>query len=148
MRTKSLEGRRSLGCSLSAGFATSADMRNVAWNGSLRTVLLLRREGSKYQTCGRGVSFMRGFLSALASQILLLTLTSSGQTAPLASSDKNAKQPEPCRVSGQVVGAADGASLKSARVALIQEDERSDPLVFGATSDGDGHFDIKNVAPG
>ncbi len=91
---------------------------------------------------------MRHFLLVPALQVVLLTIGTFAQTASPTSSNKNAKLPEPCRVSGQVVNAADGASLKSARVALIEEDGQSHPLAFGTTSDSDGHFDIKNIAPG
>jgi len=58
------------------------------------------------------------------------------------------KAPPPCRVSGRVVSALDGAPLKSSRVALVQEETKSHPKVFAATTDSDGHFDIKNVIAG
>jgi protocatechuate 3,4-dioxygenase beta subunit len=54
----------------------------------------------------------------------------------------------PCRVSGRVVSALDGAALKSSRVTLIQEGVKSHPKVFGTTTDSDGLFEIKNVTAG
>src|ERR1035437_6769064 len=54
----------------------------------------------------------------------------------------------PCRVSGRVVSALDGAALKSSRVTLIQEGVKSHPKVFGTTTDSDWLFEIKNVTAG
>ena len=53
-----------------------------------------------------------------------------------------------CTVSGRVVTAAEGSPLKSARVALVREHAGSSPRLYAAISDSDGHFTIKDVAPG
>ena len=58
------------------------------------------------------------------------------------------KQEPPCTVAGRVVTAAEGNPLKSAYVILIQEHGGTEPNVYGATSDSDGRFLLKNVAPG
>src|SRR5437868_2954511 len=88
---------------------------------------------------------MRRFLPvmfAVALSLLAQTL------AP--SPDKKAEEhpASPCRVGGRVVTAAEGSPLKSARVALVPEDSSSDTLIYGATSDSDGHFFLKEVVPG
>ena len=51
----------------------------------------------------------------------------------------------PCVVAGRVVTAADGNPVKSARIALMPEHERSHTQIYAATSDNDRHFVIKNV---
>jgi hypothetical protein len=53
-----------------------------------------------------------------------------------------------CRVEGRVISAADGTSLKSARVVLMpqQRQQAKDPL--GTMSDANGHFVLNNVLPG
>ena len=53
-----------------------------------------------------------------------------------------------CTVTGRVVTAAEASPLKSARVALIREHGVSSPRMYAATTDSDGHFTIKDVAPG
>ena len=56
---------------------------------------------------------------------------------------------ELCTVAGRVVGAADGNPLKSARVTLVPENSRSRrEEIYAASSDSDGHFNIKNVPAG
>ena len=67
---------------------------------------------------------------------------------PAQSSKAQDKTPTPCRVSGRVVSAVDGAPLKSSRVALIQEDAKDRPQVFATSTDIDGHFEIKDVIAG
>jgi len=51
-------------------------------------------------------------------------------------------------VSGRVVTAAEGAPLKSSRVALMLEHEGREPQVYAAVSDSDGRFTIKDVPAG
>jgi hypothetical protein len=65
-------------------------------------------------------------------------------SAPL----QQAKEPEPCTISGRVVSAAEGTPIQSARVGLIQEDVRQHPAVYGTTTNEQGHFEIKQVPPG
>lgn len=85
---------------------------------------------------------MRTFL---VSVILLIFWTPTLLAQALTTQEK---APAPCRVSGRVVSALDGAPLRSSRVVLIQENVKSHPKVFGATTDADGHFEIKNVTAG
>ena len=55
----------------------------------------------------------------------------------------------PCTVTGRVVAAADGNPLKSARVSLIPENNRSHhEEIYAASSDSDGRFTVKGVPPG
>ena len=54
----------------------------------------------------------------------------------------------PCTVTGQVVTAADGNAVKSARVSLIPEHTRSHNQIYSTSSDGDGHFTLKAIPPG
>ena len=84
---------------------------------------------------------MRTVLVALIASVLF-TL------ACVAQATKQEKAPPPCRVSGRVVAALDGAPLKSSRVVLIEENAKSHPKVFGATTDVDGYIEIKNVIAG
>src|SRR5438309_1550766 len=88
---------------------------------------------------------MRRFLPVMFAVALSLL----AQT-PAPSPDKKAEEhpASPCRVGGRVVTAAEGSPLKSARVALVPEDSSSDTLIYGATSDSDGHFFLKEVVPG
>src|SRR3984893_115269 len=85
---------------------------------------------------------MRGFVLAIVS----LALASFTQM-PTAQTDKiSEKQAAP--VSGRVLTAGEGAPIKSARVALVEENASSHPRVFAATTDSDGRFEIKKVSPG
>ncbi len=84
---------------------------------------------------------MRSFFAML----MLLTFLHSVASAQR---DKAPEKTAPCRVSGRVVSALDGAPLKSSRVALVQEGAKRRPQVFAATTDNDGHFEIKNVTAG
>ncbi len=90
-----------------------------------------------------------GFAFALAAAAGSLL----GQAPTKAAADPNAakKPPGNCTVSGRVVSAADGAPLRSARVGLIQANAGRRPqraLVYGATTDSDGHFEIKQIEAG
>jgi protocatechuate 3,4-dioxygenase beta subunit len=90
---------------------------------------------------------MRGFLLAIVG--LVLASASTAQVpAPQSGKTSEKQQAATCGVSGQVVTAADGAPLKSSRVALIQQDASSHPQAFSATTDSDGRFEIKKVTPG
>jgi len=88
---------------------------------------------------------MRGFLLAIVG--LVLASASTAQVPVSRSGKSNEKQPATCSVTGQVVTAAEGAPLKSSRVALIQQDASSHPRAFSATTDSDGRFEIKKVTP-
>lgn len=76
-------------------------------------------------------------------------LTASGQvTAPSQKPlQKTPNAPGNCAVSGRVVTAAEGTPLRSAKVALVEANERH-PLVYAATTDNEGHFEIKQVQAG
>ena len=65
-----------------------------------------------------------------------------------APTQKAEKPPGNCTVSGRVVSAAEGSPLKSARVALVEANEHHHPQVYAATTDNDGHFEIKQVETG
>ncbi len=81
---------------------------------------------------------------------LLVPLACSAQAPPVGSATSE-KQPALCTISGQVVTAAESAPLKSSRIVLIQQDttsHSSHSSVFAATTDSDGRFEIKKIAPG
>src|SRR5271167_1244046 len=61
---------------------------------------------------------------------------------------KPKKLPGNCTVSGRVVSAAEGSPLRSARVGLIQANERRHSLVYATTTDNDGRFEIKQIEAG
>jgi hypothetical protein len=54
----------------------------------------------------------------------------------------------PCTVTGRVVTASEGNSLKSARVLLIPEHDRSEKQIYAASTDSDGNFTLKDIPPG
>ena len=83
----------------------------------------------------------------LAIICLLMALASAAQV-PTGGNAANQRQPALCAVSGQVVTAAEGAPLKSSRIALFQQGTSSRSSVFVATTDNDGRFQIKKIAPG
>src|SRR5437879_10206514 len=88
---------------------------------------------------------MRRFLPVMFAVALSLL----AQT-PAPSPDKKAEEhpAAPCRVGGSVGKAAAGSPLKSDRVAVVPEDSSSDTRLYGATSDSDGQFFLKEVVPG
>jgi len=53
-----------------------------------------------------------------------------------------------CTVSGRVVSASDGSPLRSALVGLVQADTHDHPQAYGATTDNEGHFEMKKVLAG
>jgi len=81
---------------------------------------------------------------AIFSQVLLAQAPAKLPNNP----DATKKPPGNCTVSGRVVSAADGAPLRSARVGLIQANERRHPLVYATTTDNEGHFEIKQIEAG
>ncbi len=87
---------------------------------------------------------MVGFVFSFVIQSLLAQVAAPTSDHPA----KPKKLPGNCTVSGRVVSAADGMPLRSARVGLIEASERHHPLVYGATTDSDGHFEIKQIEAG
>ncbi len=80
----------------------------------------------------------------------VVTITALAQVAskPTDSSDKTKSPPGNCTVSGRVIGAADGAPLRSVRVVLMQANARQHGLVYGTTTDSDGRFELKQIESG
>lgn len=64
--------------------------------------------------------------------------------------DKRKEDPAsaPCTVTGRVVTASEGDPLKSARITLVPESNRSRSQIYAASSDSDGHFTLKDIPPG
>src|SRR5271157_1988241 len=81
---------------------------------------------------------------AIFSQVLLAQAPAKLPNNP----DATKKPPGNCTVSGRVVSAAEGSPLRSARVGLIQANERRHPLVYATTTDNDGRFEIKEIEAG
>ena len=95
------------------------------------------------------VLFRRSLLSVFTLAVAATGLAQSQSITPAQSDEKNAeKQAQLCTVSGRVVTAAEGAPIKSARLVLVQENAKNRPEIFGALTDGEGHFQIKDVPPG
>jgi len=84
----------------------------------------------------------------LALSILAATLPPFAQKPASAPNKPEGQVAASCTVSGRVVTAAEASPLKAARVALTREHGGSSPRMYAATSDSDGHFTIKEVAPG
>jgi len=94
---------------------------------------------------------MRGFVQPIVCLLIVCLVSALSSTAqvPAPPTDRNSeKQPAPCTVSGQVLTAAEGSSLKSSRVVLLPENASSHPQGFAANTDSDGRFEIKKVLPG
>jgi protocatechuate 3,4-dioxygenase beta subunit len=91
---------------------------------------------------------LRRLIVALAVTFLVQVLVAQAPGQAPANSAKTQKPPGNCTVRGRVVGAADGAPLRSARVGLIQANERRHPLVYATTTDNEGHFEIKQIESG
>jgi 5-hydroxyisourate hydrolase-like protein (transthyretin family) len=81
--------------------------------------------------------------------LVAITATLLAQT-PAPNDNKRAEDPAsaPCTVTGRVVTAAEGDPLKSARISLIPEHNRSHNQIYAASSDSDGHFTLKDVPAG
>lgn len=90
---------------------------------------------------------MRGFLLLIAVAFAVPMIASSAQTPSPKPGTTDKKQPPLCTVSGRVVTAADGAPIKSARVALVEESAEPHPHVFAAFTDNDGRFEIQKINP-
>jgi hypothetical protein len=79
---------------------------------------------------------------------LLVATAFFAQTAAPQSPRPQDKPPALCTVVGRVVAAADGAPLKSARVALVPERHDRHSRIYASVSDGEGRFVLKDVEPG
>jgi hypothetical protein len=98
---------------------------------------------------GNKVLFRKSLLLVFTLAVAATGLAQSQSITPAQSDEKSAeKQAQLCTVSGRVVTAAEGAPIKSARLVLVQENAKNRPEIFGALTDGDGHFQIKDVPPG
>ena len=88
---------------------------------------------------------MRRLLSAA---MMVVSASLLAQTSPPAA--KPGVPPTTCMVIGRVVTAAEGSPLKSARVFANCWSVRipTKRQMFAATTDSDGHFLLKDVAPG
>jgi protocatechuate 3,4-dioxygenase beta subunit len=91
---------------------------------------------------------LRRLIVALAVTFLAQPLVGQVPAQPPGNSAKTQKPPGNCTVSGRVTGAADGMPLRSARVGLIQANERRHPLVYATTTNNEGHFEIKQIESG
>jgi hypothetical protein len=63
-------------------------------------------------------------------------------------SDSRRAEDASCTVTGRVVTATEGDPLKSARISLIPEHNRSHNQIYAVSSDSDGHFTLKDIPPG
>jgi protocatechuate 3,4-dioxygenase beta subunit len=83
-----------------------------------------------------------------AATVIGLSLSLFAQTQPVSPKKAEQSPVSPALVTGRVVTETEGSPLKSARVALISEGPRQDRQIYSATSDSDGRFVLKDVAPG
>jgi hypothetical protein len=90
---------------------------------------------------------MRRFLYMPAVFAIAATLLAQSP-APSASKPTQDPASAPCTVTGRVVTAGEGTPLKSARVSLIPEPTGSHNQIYAASSDGEGHFTLKDIPPG
>jgi uncharacterized GH25 family protein len=88
------------------------------------------------------------FRGPVLSLLVLAAATAGAQSLPPVTARVDEKAAPLCTVSGRVLTAAEGAPIKSARVVLIQENAKKQPEIFGAITDSDGHFQVKNVPAG
>lgn len=88
-----------------------------------------------------------GFVFALAIAALAGGSLAQTPSKPTPTPDATKKPPGNCSVSGRVLS-ADGTPLRSARVGLIQANERKHPLVYATTTDNEGSFDLKQIEAG
>ena len=71
--------------------------------------------------------------------LILAAIYSFGQAGPQNPNQPQKPTPEGnCTVSGQVISAADGSPLRSARVGLVQTDTHDHPQVYSDTTDNQG----------
>ena len=89
---------------------------------------------------------MRSVFLPLAS-FLLVGLVLLGQADTFPPSPKPSPQ-TPCTITGRVISASDGSPLNSAHVVLVERGTGREPKTYGATTESDGVFVLKNVAPG
>jgi 5-hydroxyisourate hydrolase-like protein (transthyretin family) len=91
---------------------------------------------------------LRRLILALA--IVSASVIGSAQAPvnPLGKPDLTKKPEGNCTISGRVIGAADGAPLRSARVGLVRTDGRDHPQIYADTTDEQGRFALKKVLAG
>ena len=81
--------------------------------------------------------------------LILAAIYLFGQAGPQNPNQPQKPTPEGnCTVRGQVISAADGSPLRSARVGLVQADTHDHPQVYGDTTDNQGRFELKKVLAG
>jgi Carboxypeptidase regulatory-like domain len=90
---------------------------------------------------------MRRFLFVPAVLAITATLLSQS-SAPSASKQIEDPASAPCTVTGRVVTAGEGNPLKSALVSLVPDRSRLHNQIYATSSDGEGHFTLKNIPPG
>lgn len=90
---------------------------------------------------------MRRFLS-VPSVLCIASALLAQSSAPFDNKPNDPNSSAPCIVTGRVVTAAEGNPLKSARVSLIPEHQRSHNEIHSVSSDTDGHFTLRDVPPG
>ena len=88
---------------------------------------------------------MRRLIPAPA--VIVVAVSLLAQTSPR--SGKPDGHPESsCSVGGRVGTATDGSPLKSARLTLVPERDGQKTQLYAATTDSDGRFLLKDLAPG
>ena len=85
---------------------------------------------------------------ALAVASVALASLAQVPAKPPNNSDATKKPPGNCSVSGRVISAADGTPLRSARVGLIDTNERQHSQVYATTTDNQGHFELNQIEAG
>jgi protocatechuate 3,4-dioxygenase beta subunit len=93
-------------------------------------------------------SMLRRLIYVLAVAIITHVLLAQAPPNPPNHPETAQKPPGNCTVKGRVVSATDGTPLQSARVGLIQRDDRKRPKMYGATTDSEGHFEISQIEAG
>ena len=83
---------------------------------------------------------LRRAIVGFACMVLTAISLAQAPVKPPGGPDKTKEPPGNCAVSGRVVGAADGAPLRSARVGLVQQNVARRPLVYAATTAEQSHL--------
>jgi protocatechuate 3,4-dioxygenase beta subunit len=90
---------------------------------------------------------MRRFLFMPAVLAIIATLFAQS-SAPADSKRTEDPASAPGTVMGRVVTAGEGNPLKSARVSLVPEHTHSHNQIYATSSDGEGHFTLRDIPPG